>query len=186
MAESFVVKLDTREVERSLSRFARATPRMAAAALNRTRKGVATTWKNAVYEDIGGLKKGAIAKQLKHRKATAQKLQAAVIVRDRPIPLIHFGARGKEPSRGQGRGVSYKIFNKRRRRRHAFIATMPSGHRGVFERTSKKRLSIIERYGPSVHRLFQKHLPKARARASKQFPKELKGLMQKEAAKRSA
>ena len=185
MAEALTVKLDTREVERSLSRFARATPRMGAAALNRTAKGAATVWKKAVAEDIGGVKQSAIAKQITRRKATSRKLQASLVVRNQAIPLIHFSARGPYPSRGKGRGVSYKIFKKRRHRRHAFIATMPSGHRGVYERTSKKRLPIKERYGPSVHRLFRKHLPKAQARASKQFPKELRGLLLRELKKAS-
>ena len=180
-----VFKLDTKEVERSLRSFGRRAPRMASAALNRTAKGVATEWKKAVSEDIG-IKQSAVAKQMKVRKSKATTLQASVSVKDRRIPLIELGARGKEPSRGKGRGVTYKILGRRRRRRHAFIATMRSGHRGVFKRTSKRRRPITELHGPSIHRVFHKHLPKARARANKQFPKELQGLMRKKLAKKAA
>ena len=180
-----VFKLDTKEVERSLRSFGRRAPRVASAALNRTAKGVATEWKKAVSEDIG-IKQSAVAKQMKVRKSKATTLQSSVSVKDRRIPLIELGARGREPSRGKGRGVTYKIRGQRRRRGDAFISTMPSGYRGVFKRTSKRRRPITELHGPSIHRVFHKYLPKARARASKQFPKELQGLMRKELTKKAA
>ncbi len=184
MAEPIVLKLDTKEVERSLRSFGQRAPRIASAALNRTAKGVASEWKKAVADDIG-IKQSAVAKQMKVRKSKATTLQASVSVKDRRIPLIELGARGREPSRGKGRGVTYKIRGRRRRRGDAFIATMRSGHRGVFKRTSKRRLPITELHGPSIHRVFHKHLPKARARASKQFPKELRGLLLRELKKAS-
>lgn len=37
----------------------------------------------------------------------------------------------------------------------AFIATMPSGHKGVFRRKGPSRLSIIELRGPSVGGIFR-------------------------------
>lgn len=77
---------------------------------------------------------------------------------DRRVPLIEFKARGPEPSRGQGRGVSYSLPGGRGRLKHAFIATMASGHRGVFQRTDKSRLPIGEKHGPSLGGVFRKHL----------------------------
>lgn len=84
------------------------------------------------------------------------------------IPLIDFRARGPEPSRGKGRGVSYRLPGGRGRAEHAFIATMPSGHRGVFQRsegarsvkTAKGRsgLPIYELRGPSLVHVFSKKM----------------------------
>jgi hypothetical protein len=74
------------------------------------------------------------------------------------IPLIDFAARGPEPSRGRGRGVSYRLPGGRSRDPHAFIATMPSGHRGVFKRTGKERNPIIQSHGPSLVNVFRNKL----------------------------
>jgi hypothetical protein len=81
------------------------------------------------------------------------------------IPLINFQARGPEPSRGRGRGVSYRLPGGRARAPNAFIATMPSGHRGVFQREGKRRLGIFELKGPSLVEVFTKFLPQGAARA---------------------
>lgn len=92
------------------------------------------------------------------------------------IPLIEFGARGPEPSRGKGRGVSYRLPTGRGNAPHAFIATMPSGHRGVFERKpnaehkraakgGRTMLPIRELKGPSIVNVFKKFLPDGAKRA---------------------
>lgn len=81
------------------------------------------------------------------------------------IPLIEFQARGPEPSRGRGRGVSYRLTGGRGRAETAFIATMRSGHRGVFQRRGKSRLGIYELKGPSLVKVFEKYLPQGAARA---------------------
>lgn len=74
-----------------------------------------------------------------------------------PVPLINYGATQTKT------GVTVRVKNGRKTLKHAFIATMPNGHRGVFERTgaghkrvTKKGrsytsgLSIRELYGPSI------------------------------------
>ncbi len=60
------------------------------------------------------------------------------------LPLLEFKAKGPEPSYGRGRGVSYKLTGGKGRDPHAFIATMRSGHRGVFKRmeAASSRLPI--------------------------------------------
>jgi len=58
------------------------------------------------------------------------------------IPLGKLGPTGPEPSRGKGAGVRVKAAPGRFP--HAFISTMRSGHRGVFERRGKARLPIKE------------------------------------------
>lgn len=88
-----------------------------------------------------------------------------VTASDRRVPLIEFKARGPEPSRGQGRGVSYSLPGGRGRLPHAFIATMSTGHRGVFMRTEGPRLPIDEKHGPSLGGVFRKHLKPVEERA---------------------
>ena len=104
-------------------------------------------------------------------------------VRGYRIPLIDFQARGPEPSRGKGSGVSYKLAGSRRRIPTAFIATMPSGHRGVFTRTGTKgRVSksgrrglerIAEKFGPSIAVVFEKFAPEGSAKASEALVKNV-------------
>lgn len=84
---------------------------------------------------------------------------------NRRVPLIEFKARGPEPSLGQGRGVSYSLPGGRGRLPHAFIATMSTGHRGVFMRTEGPRLPIDEKHGPSLGGVFHKHLKPVEERA---------------------
>lgn len=64
----------------------------------------------------------------------------------KPVPVINYGS-----PRQTRKGVTVSI-NKGKRVliRHAFIATMRSGHEGVFKRTGKKRLPIRELYSSSV------------------------------------
>jgi len=92
----------------------------------------------------------------------------------RRLPLVEFKARGPEPSRGRGRGVSYRLPSGQGRDPHAFIATMPSGHRGVFKRRGTSRLSIHELFGPSLVKVFEKFLPIGAARGQEALVANLK------------
>jgi hypothetical protein len=99
------------------------------------------------------------------------------------IPLIDFSARGPEPSRGRGRGVSYKLAGAGGRLPHAFIATMRSGHRGVFERSpggkrrgpkpERSQLPIHEKFGPSIAVVFQHQIPVGEARRAEVLVKNV-------------
>lgn len=66
------------------------------------------------------------------------------------IPLFEFSARQNR------RGVSYRIERgaPRKTAQSAFIATMKSGHEGVFKRTGPTRLPIEELEGPSAWAVF--------------------------------
>ncbi|MCP4200651.1 MAG: hypothetical protein GY769_01795 [bacterium] len=70
------------------------------------------------------------------------------------IPLYLFKARGPFPSRGKGRGVTYRKGGGRANIRDAFIAKMPSGHMGVFKRSGRARLPVKQLFGPSIGRVF--------------------------------
>lgn len=97
----------------------------------------------------------------------------AIVAQGKRIPLIEFNARGPEPSRGRGRGVSYKLPGGRGRIDSAFIATMRSGHRGVFERQFDTRLPIEEKFGPSVVKVFEKYQEQGVAAAQASLIKNL-------------
>ena len=66
--------------------------------------------------------------------------EAVIKVRSDWIPLHKFGARQTRT------GVTVRA---RGSYRHAFIATMQSGHAGVFMRTGSRRLPIQELFGPN-------------------------------------
>jgi len=92
------------------------------------------------------------------------------------ISLMKFHAKGPIPTRGKGRGVTYRLNGGKGRLAHAFIATMESGHQGVFERSpgkfmrkSKTRQAIHEKYGPSIGQVFRKFRPVGLARALEVF-----------------
>ena len=130
-------------------------------ALNKT----ATTAKAEAARDIRdagyGLKIGEIKKAISIRRANNTVLTAKVRATGRPIPLIKYSARPN------ANGVMVKVKEGRKLVPHAFIATMPSGHKGVFLRkgTQHKKvmqhgravwsgLPIFEVFGPSIPAAF--------------------------------
>jgi hypothetical protein len=140
-----------------------------------------------------GLKVGDVKKQLPTSQATYSNPRAAFGAPLERIPLIYFKAKGPEPSRGRGSGVSYALTGGRRRVAESFIATMRSGHRGVFKRVGKAgsrtgriigavsgrksrgawgpNLPIAELFGPSLGHVFAKYRPKAITRTEEAFDK---------------
>jgi hypothetical protein len=144
------VRVDATQAKRLLDELGQATPRIAAGAINKAGAKVRTFLKRAVAQDTG-LQAGVVSKGIELRRATGRNLTASVVVTGRRIPLIEFGARGPEPSRGKGGGVSYRGKGGQRQRiPEAFIATMKSDHRGVFKRSTLDRLPIQELFGPSL------------------------------------
>ena len=128
--------------------------------------------RTAMTRDIArdtGLKVGDVKQALPIREASLTQAEAAFGAGLKRMPLIHFKARGPEPSRGKGRGVTYALTGSRNRVPNAFIATMTSGHRGVFKRIGTKRLPIVELYGPSLGHVFAKYRPAGLARTREAF-----------------
>lgn len=137
-------ELDTTPLERALKAMGRAGGRrvLKRAIVGGTRAMEREAVARA-YTELN-LKKRDVRKAIKRSQARSARTSGTVSVRARPVPLIAFGARQTR------RGVSLKIERggKRFRLRHSFIATMPSGHRGVFERDIRK----TPRRGPPPHR----------------------------------
>lgn len=147
-------------------------PLIMARALNRAAAAGQTATVRAVSADLG-LTQKYVKREIRLDKANRSRPAVALEIRGSRIPLIAFSARGPEPSRGKGRGVSYRLPTGRGRIPDAFIATMGAGHRGVFKRRGKRRLPIVELRGPSIPRVFEKYLPTFRKAAEDALLKNL-------------
>lgn len=89
------------------------------------------------------------------------------------------------PHRQTKKGVAVEI-NKGSRKviRSAFLATMKSGHKGVFRRTGKNRLPIKEAFTTKVSDAFRDAIPAVTARGSEVFASTFARVLPLEAAKR--
>lgn len=142
-------------------------------ALNRAIASGRTVMVREIARDTG-LRSMDVRNALPLREATFNNPSAQFGAKLKRIPLIEFNARGPEPSRGRGRGVSYRLAGGRGRHPNAFIATMATRHRGVFVRIGKARLSIRELFGPSLGRVFRKYRPLGLARVREAFEQNFK------------
>jgi hypothetical protein len=151
-----------------------------ARAINKSAVSVRAVGARAISKDLG-LRVGDVREQIVIRRAHSTEPTATLTVRGRRIPLIEFSARGPEPSRGRGKGVTYRLRGQRRRIPSAFIATMRSGHRGVFRRLRTRRLPIVELFGPSLVRSFTRRavVNAMRARYAEVMPANLKHELQR-------
>jgi hypothetical protein len=137
-------------------------------AMNRSIGKTKTSMSRSIGSDLR-IKIADVKKALKLKNATLSSpfaMFSSSVVR---IPLMAFSAKGPEPTKGKGRGVSYRLQGGRGRVPNAFIARMRSGHRGVFVRAkdaaggkrSKRawsdNLPIIELFGPSIGHIFKKY-----------------------------
>jgi hypothetical protein len=176
------VHLDTRGWTAAITELGKAAPRVAVRALNRSIVTGRTVMRKEVAMDTG-LKQNTVSAAFRTERATATSLVARLSVSGKRIPLIEFGARGPEPSRGRGRGVSARLKTGRGRYPHAFIATMRSGHRGVFQRVPgaqrrgpkphHSQLPIYELFGPSLPKVFTTYLPVGMRAATDALTKNL-------------
>lgn len=145
-------------------------PRQAVSrALNKTARTVTAKTARLIRDTGYNIPVRDIKQSLNTKPASAENLGALVTASGRPIPLIRYGAREQ---RRPGGGVSVKVLRGKKFIRGAFIATMPTGHRGVFIRVGsaahtllsagrqrvvqrgktsyKHGLPIEELYGPSI------------------------------------
>ncbi len=152
-------------------------------ALNRSITSANVVMVRAIAGDLG-VKQGVVKDRIRVEAATPERLRARLYANAKRIPLIELGAKGPEPSRGRGRGVTVKGAGGRRAIANAFIATMRSGHRGVFQRVAgssgrhgppphRSQLPIRELFGPSIWKVFGKFEALGLARGREQLIKNL-------------
>ena len=163
----FDVRADLKEAERYLTDVEKkAVPRAARRALNRTIKQVNTVARRSIAKGVNQKQKD-IKHQLKVIPASQQSLSASLRATGNKIPLIDF----RSP-RQTKKGVKVTVGGKRHLFEGAFIATMNSGHKGIFTRKTRKRLPIREMMGPSVPNWFVRTEINAamQERATEQWP----------------
>lgn len=127
-------------------------------ALKRGTKSARTHAARVVSRDMG-LKVGEVRNRIRLKEPTGQTLTGELGGSLKRIPLIKLKG------------------GRKRRPRHAFIATMPTGHEGVFKRAGSKRLPIRELFGPSVGRVFDLHRGEIMARGEEVTTAELDRLL---------
>jgi len=168
----FTVTVNSAETARAFDRLQASAPQAIVRALNRSIASAKTAMVRVIAQDTG-LKQADVRERVWVREARPDRLVAALQASPARLPLLLYGATGPEPSRGQGRGVRARLKGGAGRYPHAFLATMASGHRGVFQRSKTGRLPIGELHGPSIVRVFEKHVAVGTARGEEQLVKNL-------------
>jgi hypothetical protein len=120
-------------------------------AINKTSQAAKSAAVKLIAKDMG-IKQKDVRTSITLLKASRIKLQAVVQARGKRLPIIKL-----DPHATQSNiGVTYKAQNGQRKQiAGAFIATMKTGHRGVYKRVpGAKRLPIMELHGPSIPHVF--------------------------------
>lgn len=180
----FEIGLGLGSLEQDLLAMGQSGPLVLSRALNRAAISGKTAMARAIAADTG-IRNKVVSEEIRIFKASRLNTKVTLEVKGKRIPLIEFKARGPEPSKGRGRGVSYTLPTGRGRVPNAFIATMPQGHRGVFKRTQTRRLPIIELFGPSIPHVFEKFLPTFEAAAQESLVKNIVSQMNFERSKQT-
>ena len=194
----FTLKLNTVLMERATKRLKERAPQAVARALNRAAASAVTAMIRAISQDTG-IKQADLRGTTKRNRAiwasdaVPGRLTATVYAATERIPLMDFNARTTK------RGVTARVQGGRQLYPGLFIATMGSGHTGVFGRAKAKeqstavmrarsidallrgafrsglvdRLPIVERRGPSIAHVWYKHAQIGRDRAKQQLLKNL-------------
>ncbi|MDR3411599.1 MAG: phage tail protein [Formivibrio sp.] len=136
-------------------------------ALNKVAAQVKTNASRQMRDAGYNLKVSDIKRALTVSRASSGNLRASVVASGRPIPLIQYGARQVSS------GVSVDVLNGRKVIANAFIATMPSGHKGVYVRVGKTHKKINKRgraqwSGLPIQELFGPSVPNGLANAAVQ------------------
>ncbi|MFM0243794.1 phage tail protein [Paraburkholderia sediminicola] len=137
------VHADVKGITASMAKYVGEQQKAVIRALNKT----ATQARTAASVEVRGagynIKASAIKKSFVIKRASRGNLVVVLTATGARIPLINYGARQTKS------GVSFSVKNGRKTMRHAFIATMKSGHIGVFERTGKGHKKVV-RNGKTV------------------------------------
>lgn len=161
---------DMRKLNRQLKRFPTKVPLIMSRSINKAMTSAKTQIAREISSEVK-VKVTTVKKSIKIRRANFKSLFSTALLSARRIPLIEFAAKHSPK-----RGVTYRITKtgKRERIPRAFIATMKSGHTGVFKRKSRtkgsdrlvKRSPISELRGPSLQKVFRQAPAKVAAVAT--------------------
>ena len=159
MIEIVVSRGQMRALKEMLRSIPKDIPRALARALNKVGKLTHTKILKRIASEYTVTQRELKKRNISLRKAHFKNLTAIIRISGRRIRLLAFKAKQTK------KGVTYKIKKTGRRKlvygfkesppESGKPTTMPGGHRGVFKRKGRKRLPIIELYGPSVPAIFQ-------------------------------
>jgi hypothetical protein len=145
------LKVDIKKADKYLRDVERDITKANVRALNKTAAKAKTIVSREIAQDIG-MSIAPVKKQIKITKARPVRQVATLQATGKRVPLIKLRARQVR------RGVTYSAGKGKGRKLvpGAFIASMPSGHKGVFKRRGRRRLPITELHGPSIPQVFVK------------------------------
>lgn len=162
--------------------------RAAASALKKVAQQARTEASSTIRERFN-IKKADVDKKIEVKQVNRNSLTATLLITGRGISLTYFGAKERrgpkvisrkgikilkrQPKGTQGVQVTIMKDGKVTTLPHAFIATMKSGHIGVFIRKGKGRTPIIEKALVSIPTLFQQKtvMERVERRINEQWPK---------------
>lgn len=122
------IQIDTKSVERELQGLSRDIKEKAlSSALNKTATQARTAAARRV-KAIYQVSTRAVRNSIRIQRSNYRTLTATLIVDGKPFPVMAFSAKQNKS------GVSFRLKGRRVMIPHAFIATMSSGHKGVFAR----------------------------------------------------
>lgn len=96
-----------------------------------------------------GLRVGAVKPRIFYDHVNPGDYEIAVHSSRKPIALVEF------PHTQTGTGVSTRAWGQPQIIQHAFVATMKSGHTGIYRRGGSHRLPIHELWGPTIYGTFK-------------------------------
>jgi minor tail protein Z (GPZ) len=163
------LRLNTEGWERGLRRLLDRYPVAIRRSLDRAATSARVVMVREIAKDLG-LRQADVADRITTRGAVdgaGDKMSARIVASGARIPLYRFKARQTRT------GVTARLPGGSGTYPGAFIATMPTGHIGVFKRKTSKSLPIKERFGPSIPKVFEKFMSLGLQRGQEQLIKNL-------------
>lgn len=185
------VKVEIKGLKEAMAMFdPKKVERAAASALKKVAQQARTEASSSIRERFN-LKKGDVDKKIEVKQGRQDRsaLTATLYITGRGISLTYFGAKERrgpkvisrkgikvlkrQPKGAQGVQVKIMKDGKVTSLPNAFIATMKSGHVGVYIRPGKGRTPIIEKGLVSIPTLFQQKtvMERVEQRINEQWPK---------------
>lgn len=193
---SVTVNVDDANTQRLIKDLGKDAPKVMADSQNRAVAGVRTDGTRLIKKE-SGIERKKIFDSFRVIKASSKSSSPAarVIVSGKPIALGKYPHKPKRTMGGKTKnGVKINVAGKDIHFRHAFVAKMPSGHIGIFERvrgnkTRSGKELLKEFFGPSIPQLAgRKNIEKviteqAQERFHKRFNQQANRYLKKRGAK---
>lgn len=148
---NLTIQMDMKPVSHMMKHISKQIlPVATARALNKTVQAGQTVAVKQIAKHIG-VKQTLVRKALHLTKAWRSKHVAVLnVISKKRLTLLQIDPNAKQNSQG----VKYRSSMGSKLLPHTFIATMKSGHRGIYARLGSKRLPIVELQGPSIAHVF--------------------------------